>query len=90
MAEAKIRPLWVLTPPVAENIFASAFCPAKRSRSKSRSPVSSPCSQPMLKKSRNQGIRAALLSTKVKKSISWWEPELFRSTRPGFGVADTS
>ena len=35
-------------------------------------------------------IKAALLSRKVKKSISWWEPELFRSTSPGFGVADTS
>ena len=89
-AKEKTSPLWVLTPPVAENICSSARFPAKRSLENKRGSGSEAWSQPIQKKSRNHGIKAALLSRKVKKSISWWEPELFRSTSPGFGVADTS
>ena len=36
------------------------------------------------------GAMAAALSTKVKKSMSWWAPQSLRSTSPGLGVTDTS
>ena len=54
------------------------------------SSASSAWSHPRQKNSRNHGIREALLSRNVKKSISECEPELFRSTSPGFGVVETS
>src|SRR5208282_509708 len=45
---------------------------------------------PFSTKRRHQGAMALALEINVRKSISWWAPQLRRSTSPGFGVISSS
>ena len=79
-------------PSVARNIFFSAATPILRTFGKTSEggifiiPPLKPSSANSVKLS----ARAAALLMNVKKSISLCAPELFLSTSPGLGVADTS
>ena len=76
--------MWVLTPPVARNMVASASSPAA-----CKAAASAPYRLSAVIR-RNQGVNASMLRRNRGRSMSLCTPLLRSSINPGFGVSRTS